>query len=274
MPSSPMPMMDSQRVAGQFAASTMRILILGGTTEASALAQRLSGDTRFEATLSLAGRTSQPRAQPVATRVGGFGGVEGLARYLREHRIDAVVDATHPYADQMSANAVAACKQSNVPLASLMRPAWQSLPADKWQIVPSPADAAAALGPAPRRVFLSLGRLDLHAFAAAPQHQYVARIIDPPGRIELPPDVRFIQARGPFDFAAEKKLLVDETIEVIVSKNSGGGATYPKIEAARELGLPVIMIERPHKAAGEVVAGPDEAMAWLARHGAPSRRGV
>jgi precorrin-6A/cobalt-precorrin-6A reductase len=269
-----MPMMDSQRLPGQFAASTMRILILGGTTEASALAQRLAGDTRFEATLSLAGRTSAPRAQPLPTRVGGFGGVEGLARYLREHQIDAVIDVTHPYADQMSANAVAACKQGNVPLASLARPPWQSMPGDKWQTVSSPAKAAAALGPTLRRVFLSLGRLELHAFAAAPQHHYVARIIDPPEQAELPPDLRFIQARGPFDLAAERKLLVDERIEVIVSKDSGGSATYPKIAAARELGLPVIMIERPYKAAGELVASPDEAIAWLARHGALSRRGV
>lgn len=269
-----MPMMDSQRLAGQFAASTMRILILGGTTEASALAQRLAGDTRFEATLSLAGRTSSPRVQPLPTRVGGFGGVAGLTQYLREHEIEAVVDATHPYADQMSANAVAACKQCNVPLASLTRAQWQSMPGDKWQTVSSPAKAAAALGPTPRRVFLSLGRLDLHAFAAAPRHHYVARIIDPPEQAELPPDLRFIQARGPFDLAAERKLLIDETIEAIVSKNSGGSATYPKIAAARELGLPVIMIERPYKAAGELVGSPDEAIAWLARHGALSRRGV
>lgn len=269
-----MPMMDSQRRAGQFAASTMRILILGGTTEASALAQRLAGDTRFEATLSFAGRTSAPRAQPLPTRVGGFGGVAGLAQYLREHRIDAVVDATHPYADQMSANAVSACKQGNVPLASLARPPWQSMPGDKWQIVSSPAKAATALGPTPRRVFLSLGRLDLDAFAAAAQHQYIARIIDPPEQTDLPPDLRFIRARGPFDLAAERKLLIDDRIEVIVSKNSGGGATYPKIVAARELGLPVVMIERPYKAAGEIVTSPEEAIAWLVRHRAPSRRGV
>jgi precorrin-6A/cobalt-precorrin-6A reductase len=115
---------------------------------------------------------------------------------------------------------------------------------------------------------------DVPAFVGPHKHHYVARIIDPPEQAELPPDLRFIQARGPFDLAAERKLLVDERIEVIVSKDSGGSATYPKIAAARELGLPVIMIERPYKAAGELVASPDEAIAWLARHGALSRRGV
>lgn len=269
-----MPMMDSHLLAGQVAASTMRILVLGGTTEASALAQRLADDTRFEATLSLAGRTSTPRAQPLATRVGGFGGVDGLARYLREHGIEAMIDATHPYADQISANAVAACNQCNVPLASLVRPPWQAVSGDHWQSVASAAEAAATLGPTPQRVFLSLGRLDLHTFAAAPRHHYLARTIDPPEQSGLPPDIRFIRARGPFDRTAETRLLVDEQVDVIVSKNSGGSATYPKIEVARELDLPVIMIERPYKAAGDVVFSPDEAIGWLVRHGAPSRRGV
>ncbi|MFI5002568.1 MAG: cobalt-precorrin-6A reductase [Reyranellales bacterium] len=253
----------------------MRVLILGGTTEASALARLLAGDPRFEATLSLAGRTLTPRAQPIATRIGGFGGAQGLAQFLRAQAIEAVVDATHPYADQISANAVAACAEAGIALASIVRPAWQSQPDDRWQVVPNADAAASALGQTPRRVFLSLGRLELHSFAGAPQHHYVARTIDPPQQAVLPPDISFLQARGPFDRTAETRLLRDEKIDVIVSKNSGGIATYPKIESARELGLPVVMIARPDKPVGHVVRSPEEAVAWLGHDGAPrSLRGV
>ena len=256
----------------------LRVLILGGTTEASALAQKLAGDARFEATLSLAGRTSAPKSQPIATRVGGFGGVDGLTRFLGEHAIDAVIDATHPYADQMSSNAVLACARTGTPLASLVRAPWCPQAGDRWQVVPSTAAAALALGPTPRRVFLSLGRQELHAFAAAPQHRYLARVIETPDPEGLPPDLRLLQARGPFDRTAEERLLTDEKIEILVSKNAGGLATYAKIEAARAFSLPVIMIERPHKPAGHVVGDAGEAVAWLEQrlHAATSRslRGV
>ena len=239
--------------------------------EATSLARLLAGDTRFDATLSLAGRTTEPRPQPLPTRIGGFGGVDGLARYLRAERIEAVVDMTHPYADQMSRNAVAACAQTGVPLASLVRTPWQTAPDDLWQIVPDTDAAAIAIGSPPRRVFLSLGRQELHCFATAPQHHYLARLIEPPQQETLPPDLRLIQARGPFDLAAETGLLTEERIEIVVTKNSGGSATYPKIEAARTLGLPVIMIARPDKPVGHVMHTPEEAVAWLAH---ASRRGV
>jgi len=252
----------------------MRVLILGGTTEASALARLVAGDPRFEATLSLAGRTTAPRPQPVATRVGGFGGAGGLAAYIEERAIEAVIDATHPYADQMSANAVAACRQTGVPLASLVRDAWQPGPGDNWRDVPSTEAAADALGPAKRCVFLTIGRQELPLFAAAPQHRYVARLIEPPQQATLPPDLVLLQQRGPFDLEAERRLLVDEKIDVMVSKNSGGEATHPKIVAARQLGLPVIMIARPDKPAGHVVADPEDAVAWLAHAPSRSRRGV
>lgn len=271
MPSSPMPTIDSHGGDGHVArsmdmAKALRVLILGGTTEASALAQRLAGDARLDATLSLAGRTSTPQAQPIATRVGGFGGVKGLAHFLTDQAMEAVVDATHPYADQMSVHAVAACARTDLPLASLVRPPWMPLPGDRWQLVPSTTAAASALGSAPRRVFLSLGRQELHAFGAAPQHHYLARVIERPESAGLPPNLRLLQARGPFDRAAEERLLADERIEILVSKNAGGAATYAKIEAARALGLPVIMIERPHKPAGHVVENAAEAVAWLERH--------
>ncbi len=254
-------------------ASAMRILILGGTTEASALAAVLAGDSRVDATMSLAGRTASPKVQPLATRIGGFGGADGLAQWIAAENVAAVIDATHPYADQISANAVGACRQAAIPLVSIVRPAWQPVSGDRWQVVAS-AEAAAALGHAPRRVFLSLGRLDLHTFAAAPQHSYVARIIDAPQQAELPPDIRFLQARGPFDLAAERRLLDDEKIDVVVSKNSGGTATYPKIEAARERGLPVVLIARPDKPMGHAVAGPQAAIDWLLHATPRSLRGV
>ncbi len=252
----------------------MRVLILGGTTEASALARLLADDSRFATTLSLAGRTSAPRAQPVATRVGGFGGVDGQVRYLHDHGIDAVIDATHPYAAQISAHAVAASAVAGVVLASLVRPPWQRQEGDRWQEVASTADAVAALGDTPRRVFLSLGRQDLHLFATAPQHRYVARLIETPQQVALPPDLVLLRQRGPFDLEAERRLLLGERIEVIVSKNSGGDATYPKIAATRALALPVIMIARPDKPTGHVVTSAQAAVDWLAHTRSPSRRGV
>ena len=239
-----MPTMDSQRGPVQFARSAMRVLILGGTTEASRLATLIAGDARFNAILSLAGRTSAPKAQPLRTRTGGFGGANALAQWLHDEKIDAVIDATHPFAARISANAVAACRQAGVPLASIVRAPWRPETGDRWQSVPSAEAAAGALGERPRRVFLGLGRQELAAFAQAPQHRYIARVIEPPDASPLPPHLTLLQARGPFDLDAEIRLLSDEKIEVVVSKNSGGNATYAKIEAARTLGLPVIMIAR------------------------------
>ena len=256
----------------------LRVLILSGTTEASALAALVADDPRCDATLSLAGRTQLPRPSALATRVGGFGGSEGLARFLAEHSVEAVVDATHPYADQMSANAAAACARQGVPLATIVRAAWQPKPGDRWQAVPTSSHAAAALGDTPRRVFLALGRQDLPLFTAAPQHFYVARVIEPPEPALLPPRIQVVTARGPFDLAGELALLRDGRIDVLVSRNSGGSATYAKIEAARTLALPVVMIERPHKATGQVVGSAREALRWLQQrfHDPPSlsRRGV
>jgi len=269
-----MPTMDSQRVPVQFARSAMRVLILGGTTEASQLATLIAGDPRFDAILSLAGRTSAPRAQPLRTRTGGFGGADALARWLGDEKIEAVIDATHPFADQISTNAVAACRQAGVPLASIVRPAWQAEAGDRWHSVPNADAAAIALGDVPRCVFLGLGRQELPAFASAPQHRYVARVIEPPETLYLPPDLHLLQARGPFDRDAEIELLTREKIDVVVSKDSGGSATYAKIEAARALGLPVVMIARPDKPTGHAVASPEDAVAWLAHETSRSPRGV
>jgi len=241
----------------------MRVLILGGTTEASDLTRLLAADPRFQATVSRAGRTANPKMQPVRTRIGGFGGSDGLVAWLEQEKIHAVIDATHPYADQISSNAVAACTRLAIPLASIMRPAWQPRPGDRWLTVASAEAAADALGPEPRRVFLSLGRSELGAFAKSPHHHYLARTIDPPGDVALPPDIRLLFSRGPFDGRAETTLLKREKIEVLVSKNSGGAATYAKIEATRSLGIPVVMIARPHKLCGYAVENAQGAVTWL-----------
>jgi precorrin-6A/cobalt-precorrin-6A reductase len=259
--------------------ASMRVLILGGTTEASDLAHRLADDRRFEMTLSLAGRTLSPRMQPVRTRIGGFGGADGLVAWLGQEKIHAVVDATHPYADQISSNAVAACTRLAIPLASIVRPAWQPQSGDRWFTVASAEAAADALGREPRRVFLSVGRIELAVFARSPHHHYLARMIDPPDDVALPPDIRLIFDRGPFDRRAETALLRQEKIDVLVSKNSGGAATYAKIEATRELGIPVVMIARPHKLRGNAVANAEGAVTlleqWLAHRTTPcSARGV
>jgi precorrin-6A/cobalt-precorrin-6A reductase len=260
-------------------AASMRVLILGGTTEASDLVHLLAGDRRFEVTLSLAGRTSNPRIQPVQTRIGGFGGIDGLAAWLEREAIEAVVDATHAYADQISANVVTACGRLALPLATIIRPAWQRQPGDTWLTVARAEAAADALGPEPRRVFLSLGRLELGAFAKSPHHHYIARIIEPPINILLPPDIRLIFSRGPFDLRTEAALLEHEKIDVLVSKNSGGTATVAKIEAARKLGIPVVMVARPHKSRGHALEKAESAVDWLeqelAHRTAPcSARGV
>ena len=241
----------------------MRVLILGGTTEASELTRLLAADPRFETTVSLAGRTANPRMQPVRMRIGGFGGAEGLAAWLQREKTEGVIDATHPYADQISANAVAACARLALPLASIVRPAWEPQPGDRWLTVANAEAAADALGSEPRRVFLSLGRLELGAFASQPHHRYIARTIDPPGDVALPPDILMLSGRGPFDREAETTLLNGEKIDVVVSKNSGGAATYAKIEAARGLGIPVVMIARPDKLRGHALANAEAAIIWL-----------
>ncbi len=247
----------------------MRILILGGTTEASALARCLAGRTEFSPLLSMAGRTSDPRPLPVPTRVGGFGGAEGLARFLAQERIEAVVDATHPFAAVMSHNAAEACTQVQVSLLALRRPPWAAQPGDRWIEISSMEDAVRALGDEPRRVFLTVGRLELPPFAAARQHTYLVRTIEPIGDALPVPNLIAIQDRAPFTEAAERALMERERVDVVVTKNSGGAATYPKIAAARALGLPVIVVARPEKPRGiEEVASADAALEWLERrHG-------
>jgi precorrin-6A/cobalt-precorrin-6A reductase len=210
-------------------------------------------------------------------RVGGFGGAEGLARWLEEERIAAVVDATHPFAVRISANAADACARLGTAIATLVRPPWRRQAGDDWRCVASVAEAVAAVGPEPARVFLAIGRQEVGAFTRAPRHSYLARTIDLPEAPQPGTDIRFIRAAGPFNRDAEIALFKAERIEVVVAKNSGGTATYAKIEAARALGLPVVMVARPAKPGGEPLADAPAALAWLverAAHQAPSDRGV
>ena len=241
----------------------MRILVLGGTAEASALAAKLAERSDIDAILSLAGRTSNPRPSPLPTQIGGFGGAVGLARWLTEHHTAAVVDATHPFAAAMSRNAVEACKRLGLPLLGLRRPPWRAQPGDRWIEVATMADAVPALGTAARRVFLTIGRLELAPFAAAPQHFYLVRSIEPVGDALPVPHVQSLQVRGPFDEAGERALLESEHIDIVVTKNSGGSATYAKIAAARALGLPVVVVARPEKPAAEDVASVAAALEWI-----------
>ena len=268
MPSSPMPTMDSHRFgeAGYGmvrSARTSRTLILGGTIEARLLADALAKRPGVTVTLSLAGRTANPLPQPVPVRIGGFGGADGLAAYLRDERIDALIDATHPYAATISANAAEAVRATGVPLVALRRKAWTKVDGDSWVEVATMDEAVRALGQAPRRVFLALGRKELQPFTAAPQHVYLIRSVDPVDPPLAVPHAIYIAARGLFSEAEDRALLKRHRIDVVVAKNSGGSATYGKIAAARTLQLPVIMLARPALPEVSSVATVEEALVWL-----------
>lgn len=238
-----------------------RILLLGGTTEANLLAQALAR-AGLAGVYSYAGRTEAPMGQPIHMRVGGFGGVEGLADYLKAEAISHVVDATHPFAAQMSSNAVAACTETGTPLIALERAPWVAGAGDRWTQVPDLAAAVAALDGPPRRVFLAIGRQHLDAFAAQPQHRYLVRLVDQP-TAPLPVPAEVVVARGPFDVAGDTALLQQHGTQVIVAKNAGGKGAVAKIAAARALGLPVVMIDRPRIPPRRVVHGVAGVMAWL-----------
>jgi precorrin-6A/cobalt-precorrin-6A reductase len=249
-----------------------RLLILGGATEASRLAAALPAGGDWDALLSYAGRTAAPKAQPVPHRVGGFGGAEGLAAFLRRERMARVIDATHPFAARISANAIAACAAAGTPLLAIERPPWTPGPGDDWRAAADLDAAAATLAAAaPTTVFLAVGRLHLDAFAAAPQHRYLLRLVDPPaGPLPLP-DAEVVVARGPFRAGDDAAMLRDKGVRLVVAKNAGGDGAEAKLVAARALGLPVVMVARPPIPPRPTVASVEAALAWLA-HGAD--RGV
>jgi precorrin-6A/cobalt-precorrin-6A reductase len=252
-----------------------RILILGGTTEARRLAERLADRADLAVTLSLAGRTMTPAPQPVPVRLGGFGGWQGLADHIAATRIDVLVDATHPYAATISANAARAAALAKVPLVALRRPAWVAVPGDRWTEVADTAGAVAALGRVPRHVFLALGRQEIAPFAAAPQHRYLVRSVDPVTPPLDVPHAVYVVARGPFADIDERSLLTRHRIDIIVAKNSGGSATYGKIAAARALGLAVVMLRRPALPQVAAIETVDDAVAAIGHALAPAAaRGV
>lgn len=220
------------------------VLILGGTTEASALAAALAARA-IPATLSYAGRTAHPLAQPVPVRIGGFGGVEGLAAYLRTERVTHVVDATHPFAARISAHAIAAAGEAGVPLLAFTRPAWVAGVGDCWTALPDFEAVVAALAGPPRRVMLAIGRQSVALFAAQPQHHYLLRFVDPPYAPPPLPRHHLLVDRGPFTAEGEQRLLTEQAINVLVCKNAGGRGGAAKLGAARQLALPVLMVDRP-----------------------------
>lgn len=240
-----------------------RVLLLGGTTEASQLARALAV-AGMDAVFSYAGRTDAPMTQPVATRVGGFGGAEGLADYLRAEGITHLVDATHPFAAGMSRNAVIAAAEARIPLVALERPAWQPAPGDRWIRVSDMAAAVAALPDHATCIFLAIGRQHLADFAAKPQHHYLARLVDRPTSPLPLRHISAVIARGPFDRAGDLALMRQHRIELLVAKNGGGAGARAKIDAARELSLPVVMIDRPSVPDRHMLGSAAAVMDWIA----------
>jgi precorrin-6A/cobalt-precorrin-6A reductase len=243
-----------------------RLLILGGTAEAAALARVALArfGEALDLTTSLAGRTAHAGALPGRVRGGGFGGASGLAAYLAENRVDRLIDATHPFAARISAAARLACDAAHVPRLMLVRPPWRRDPLDRWVEVDTMAEAAAVVGHIGRRAFLTVGAGEIGCFEPAAQVHFVVRLIDPPHRPLPLRCCQVIIGRGPFSLPEERRRLEDHAIDVLVCKASGGAAVEAKIVAARELGLPVVMIRRPPREPGQAVETVAAALDWLA----------
>ncbi|HEY4356630.1 MAG TPA: cobalt-precorrin-6A reductase [Acidobacteriaceae bacterium] len=241
-----------------------RILILGGTSEGVTLAARLAHRTDLSILSSLAGRVASPKLPEGPVRIGGFGGLDALAAFLIAENIAAVIDATHPFAATISRNAETACNRTGIPLLALTRPSWKKLEGDQWHEVPDFATAASFVNQHYARVFLSIGRQEVSAFSERNNPWFLIRSIEAP-EAPLPPQYTLILARGPFALEDELALLREHHIDCIVSKNSGGLATYGKVEAARALRLPVVMIQRPHKHTITPCETVDEVLAQFAQ---------
>jgi precorrin-6A/cobalt-precorrin-6A reductase len=243
--------------------SSARVLILGGTTEGRELASACAAVPGLEVISSLAGRTSSPLLPAGEVRIGGFGGIDGLADYLRRQRIDAVVDATHPFAATMTAHAVAASARVDVPLLVLRRPGWIEQSGDQWHRVPDLTTAAEVLPALGERVFLTTGRQSIAAFAGVDACWFLSRSVEPPAD-PRPARLQVLLDRGPFTLAGERALLAGHRIDVLVTKDSGGSTA--KLDAAREAGLPVVLVDRPPVPSGaDVAATVEAALQWLRR---------
>jgi precorrin-6A/cobalt-precorrin-6A reductase len=240
------------------------VLILGGTAEARDLAARLHGKG-LAVTSSLAGRVANPRLPAGTVRIGGFGGPEALARWLTEHQIAAVVDATHPFAQRISASAAQAAWASGVPLLRLERPGWTERPGDLWHWVDDLDQAAAAIGSLGERVLMTTGRQGLAAFAAVDHAWFLVRCVDPPDP-PLPPHHELLLDRGPYTLDGELALIDSRGIDLVVTKDSGGAHTEAKLDAARRRGLPVIVVRRPPRPVVPSVPAVDAAVDWVLAH--------
>ncbi|WP_406152777.1 cobalt-precorrin-6A reductase [Streptomyces anulatus] len=252
--------------------AAVHVLVLGGTTEARRLAENLAAPApgsrvQVRVTTSLAGRVSAPRLPPGDVRVGGFGGPDGLAAWVREHDVDVLIDATHPFAATMSRNAAEAAAQAHVPLLALRRPGWVAQGGDRWHAAGSLAEAAELLPALGERVFLTTGRMGLAAFAGAALDDlwFLVRSVDAP-EPPCPARMEVLLDRGPFTLEGERALIRRHRLDVLVTKDSGGDATAPKLTAAREAGIPVVVVRRPPVPEGVPVARtPDEAVEWVRR---------
>lgn len=243
-------------------AGVRTVLILGGTAEARALAAGLV-ERGVHVVSSLAGRVASPRLPAGDVRIGGFGGPDGLARWITEHDIEAVVDATHPFAERISASAAQAARAVGVPLLRLQRPGWEQGPGDDWHWVGSLDEAAAKIGELGRRIFLTSGRQGLSAFARRTDLWFLARCVDPPGP-PLPPRIEILLDRGPYTVAGEAALMREHRIDVLVTKDSGGSMTSAKLVAARTRGLPVVVVRRPTRPDVPTVDDVAAALDWVA----------
>ncbi|TRD22891.1 cobalt-precorrin-6A reductase [Palleronia caenipelagi] len=248
------------------------VLVLGGTTEATALCRAMA-EAGMSGEISFAGRVERPVRQPLPQRVGGFGGPEGLAEYVRQGEFTHLVDATHPFAAQMSRNAVEGALRAGVPMVALSRPEWQPQPGDYWIRVSDMAGAVDALAGPRRRVMLAVGRMHLAEFSVHPQHMYLLRLVDPPKGALPVPEAEVVVSRGPFTEAGDRALMQEHRIELVVSKNAGGSGARAKLDAARTLGLPVVMIDRPAMPERHELATVAEVLEWISgQAGASSAR--
>ena len=242
----------------------MTVLILGGTAEARELAAALAAEAHDVVT-SLAGRVRDPALPVGRLRIGGFGGVDGLADYLRTNAISAVVDATHPFATTISANAAAAAERAGTPLVRLERPGWAGHPqAGSWTWVSNVA-AARDAGEPSCRPFLTIGRQSLQTFLPWAERPVTARVVDPPD-FTLPASWRLLTSRGPYSYLDEQQILIDHGIDLLITKDSGGSHTAAKLDAAADLGVDAVIIARPMRAGGFLVATVAEAKAWCDAH--------